>query len=122
MEERISLDRTKSLIFLTAALVMTVTWAVGASGWTKGLNVITFVGLGAILIGMMLARSILPALIAHTTGVSTPVVVVSAKSALTSIQAAFTLGAADFLTKPFDFEEFSGRIKIALFNHMGKGM
>ncbi len=44
---------------------MTVTWAVGASGWTQGLNVITFVGLGAILIGMMLARSILPALVAH---------------------------------------------------------
>lgn len=43
-----------------------------------------------------------------------PVVVVSAKSGLTNIEQAFALGATDFLTKPFDFDEFLGRIKIAL--------
>jgi len=43
-----------------------------------------------------------------------PVVVVSAKSALTNIEYAFTLGAVDFLAKPFDLAEFVGRIKIAL--------
>jgi PAS domain S-box-containing protein len=43
-----------------------------------------------------------------------PVVVVSAKSALTNIEYVFTLGAADFLTKPFDFDELLSRIRIAL--------
>jgi DNA-binding response OmpR family regulator len=43
-----------------------------------------------------------------------PVVVVSAKSGLMNIEQVFTLGATDFLTKPFDFDEFLGRIKIAL--------
>ena len=45
-----------------------------------------------------------------------PVVVVSAKAALFNIEYTFTLGAADFLTKPFDYDEFIGRIKIALLN------
>lgn len=44
---------------------MTVTWAVGATGWTAGLNVVTLVGLGSIVIGLMLARSLLPGFIAH---------------------------------------------------------
>ncbi len=44
---------------------MTATWAVGATGWTKGLNILTFIGLGVVLIGIMLARSILPGIIAH---------------------------------------------------------
>ena len=44
---------------------MAATFAVGAAGWTRGLNIITFVGLGSILIGLMLVRSILPAIIAH---------------------------------------------------------
>ncbi|MEM7030227.1 MAG: GAF domain-containing protein [Chloroflexota bacterium] len=43
-----------------------------------------------------------------------PVVVVSAKSGLANIEYAFTIGAVDFLTKPFDLDEFIGRIKVAL--------
>jgi PAS domain S-box-containing protein len=43
-----------------------------------------------------------------------PVVVVSAKSGLVHIENAFALGAVDFLTKPFDIDEYLGRIKIAL--------
>ncbi len=65
MDRRLSIDQAKLVVFLTAALVMAVTWAVGATGWTKGLNMITFIGLGVILIGIMLTRSILPGLIAH---------------------------------------------------------
>jgi transglutaminase-like putative cysteine protease len=45
---------------------MIATWAIGATGWTKGITMITFVGLGSILIGTMLARSILPWFLAHT--------------------------------------------------------
>ncbi|MEW5959578.1 MAG: transglutaminaseTgpA domain-containing protein, partial [Chloroflexota bacterium] len=59
------LIQAKSVVFLTAALVMTATWAVGATGWVKGMNIVTFIGLGVILIGLMLARSILPGGIAH---------------------------------------------------------
>lgn len=65
MEKRLKLFQAQSVILLAAAMVMAVTWAVGATGWTGGLNVVTFVGLGSILIGLMLARSILPGFIAH---------------------------------------------------------
>lgn len=65
MDNRLSIDKAKSVWLLSAALVMIATWAVGATGWTKGINILTFVGLGAILMGTMLARSILPWLIAH---------------------------------------------------------
>lgn len=43
-----------------------------------------------------------------------PVFVVSARSALSSIEETFALGAIDFLTKPFDVDEFLGRVKISL--------
>ncbi len=56
---------SRSLVLLTAGLVLSATFAVGASGWTRGLNIILFVGLGSILMGMMLARSILIGFLAH---------------------------------------------------------
>ena len=65
MSNRINLDNAKSVLFLTAALVMITTWGVAATGWTKGMNMLTFVGIGSILIGLMLARSSLPGLVAH---------------------------------------------------------
>lgn len=65
MDKRLRIDSSRSVVFLAASLVMTVTWAVGATGWTDGLNIVTFVGLGAIIISLMLVRSILPAFIAH---------------------------------------------------------
>ena len=60
-----SIDQAKSVVILSAALVLAATWAIGATGWTKGLNILTFVGLGVILIGIMLARSLLPGFVAH---------------------------------------------------------
>jgi transglutaminase-like putative cysteine protease len=65
MEKGISIDKARSVWFLTAALVMVATFGVGATGWTKGITIITFVGLGSVLIGTMLARSILPWFVAH---------------------------------------------------------
>jgi transglutaminase-like putative cysteine protease len=62
---RINLEQSKSITFLTAALVMVTIWGVIAAEWTKGLNMLTFIGIGAILIGIMLARSVLPAIVAH---------------------------------------------------------
>ncbi len=55
----------KSIVFLAAGLVMTATMAVGSAGWTEGLAIITLVGFGAVLISLMLARSLLPDYIAH---------------------------------------------------------
>ena len=65
MYYRINLEHAKSVIFLTATLIMITVWGVIAADWTKGMNMLTFVGFGAILIGIMLARSVLPALVAH---------------------------------------------------------
>ncbi len=56
---------SKSVIFLTAALVMAATWGVGATGWTSQINILTLVGFGVIAIGFMLARSLLPGAVAH---------------------------------------------------------
>ena len=65
MDRHIGIDKAKSVLILTAALVMIVTWGIGATGWTKGLSIVTFVGVGSIVISFMLARSILPGIIAH---------------------------------------------------------
>ncbi len=43
-----------------------------------------------------------------------PVVVVSARSGLAQIEKTFSLGATDFITKPFSTEEYISRIKLAL--------
>ncbi len=43
-----------------------------------------------------------------------PVVVVSAKSGLAQIEQIFSLGATDFITKPFSTAEYASRIKLAL--------
>ncbi|RME51654.1 MAG: response regulator, partial [Caldilineae bacterium] len=62
----------------------------------------------------MSGETVLKKLKADPVTQSIPVVVVSAKSALLNIENAFALGAADFMVKPFNVNEFLGRIKIAL--------
>jgi transglutaminase-like putative cysteine protease len=53
------------LVFIAAAMVVTAAWAVGATGWTDRLNVVVYAGLGAVVIGLMLSRSLLPGSVAH---------------------------------------------------------
>ena len=65
MMDRNSIFKTSSLVFLAALMVMCAAWAVSATGWTSGLSILPFVGLGAIVIGLMLARSLIPGVIAH---------------------------------------------------------
>lgn len=65
MDRPIGIDKARSVLILTAVLVMIVTWGIGATGWTKGLGIVTFVGLGSVIISVMLARSILPGAVAH---------------------------------------------------------
>jgi transglutaminase-like putative cysteine protease len=63
--QHISLTHAKSIVALTVALVLSATWAVGATGWTEELPIITLVGLGCVVISLMLARSLLSAFTAH---------------------------------------------------------
>lgn len=64
-KNRFNFDKGRAVLILTALLVMVGTWGVTATGWTRGLNILTFVGVGVILVGTMLARSALPAMVAH---------------------------------------------------------
>jgi PAS domain S-box-containing protein len=62
----------------------------------------------------MRGEDVLKILKATPTTAAIPVFVVSAKSAFSSIENTFSLGAIDFLTKPFDIDEFLGRVKMSL--------
>ncbi|OQY44335.1 MAG: hypothetical protein B6242_12980 [Anaerolineaceae bacterium 4572_78] len=67
-EEQICLpiSKNKFIVLLATILVMIVALAISESGWMKELPLIRSVGLVAIIIGLMISRSLLPGLIAHT--------------------------------------------------------
>ncbi len=65
MAKRISFQKNIMLVLLVAALVFILSSAVAHSGWTEKVYLVTWVGLGAIIIGLMLSRSLLPSVIAH---------------------------------------------------------
>ncbi|MFQ5578146.1 MAG: hypothetical protein ACE5G8_14270, partial [Anaerolineae bacterium] len=65
MHRRLRLKDNKLLIALTGALVLIVAGATGASGWTDRLNTVTSIGLMAVVIGLLISRSLLPTLVAH---------------------------------------------------------
>jgi transglutaminase-like putative cysteine protease len=46
-------------------LVLVVSTGIAGAGWTEGLKVLPIAGLGAFIVGLMIAKSILPAWIAH---------------------------------------------------------
>ncbi len=60
-----NVDLTNPVVLLMIGLVMTVTLAISATGWTVGMNVVIFVGVGSIIVSLMLVRSILPGLVTH---------------------------------------------------------
>ncbi len=106
------LEIEESLLRMEGYHVMT------ADSGRKGLDLAVSEHPDLIILDLMLpelgGEEILYKLKGWPTTQNIPVVVVSAKSGLTNIEQVFTLGATDFLTKPFDFDEFLGRIKIAL--------
>ncbi|MFC1975562.1 transglutaminaseTgpA domain-containing protein [Chloroflexota bacterium] len=66
MDNKHNIYRSKSVILLATGMVLTASWAVSATGWViDGLEIVVYVGLGAVIIGLMLARSMLPGAIAH---------------------------------------------------------
>ena len=65
MNQRLPIRENKTVVFLAALLVLLVSTAIGQSGWTQGLGIVLYVGLGAVIIGLLTSRSLLPGLIAH---------------------------------------------------------
>ncbi|RME73403.1 MAG: DUF4129 domain-containing protein [Chloroflexi bacterium] len=59
------LFEAKSVVLLAALLIMSATWAIGATGWAPGMNILSFIGLGVILVGLLIVRSVLPGWLAH---------------------------------------------------------
>ena len=65
MDTRLALTENKLLIFLSGMMVWVVAAAVGHAGWTEHLNAVVVIGLGAVVIGLLISRSLLPPFIAH---------------------------------------------------------
>ena len=58
----------------------------------------------------------------RTTGVAAPVIVTSARSAVTDRVALLRLGASDYLVKPFDLDELLARVEVQLRGRAGAGV
>lgn len=65
MNRRLSLSEHKSLIALAGLLILIAASAVGRSGWTERLDVVSSIALGAIVVGLLISRSLLPTVSAH---------------------------------------------------------
>ncbi len=65
MHKRVSIRKNISLVALVALLAFIIATTVAHSGWTAKLYLVTWVGMGAIVIGLMLSRSLLPTFVAH---------------------------------------------------------
>ena len=53
------------VLLLSLGLGLIVSTGIAGAGWTDGLKVLPIAGLGAFIIGLMIAKSILPAWMAH---------------------------------------------------------
>ncbi|GAB4539478.1 MAG: transglutaminaseTgpA domain-containing protein [Anaerolineae bacterium] len=53
------------VLSLSLGLALVVSAGIASAGWTEGLNILPLASLGAFVIGLMIARSVLPGLIAH---------------------------------------------------------
>ncbi len=65
MSERWRIREGWGVLFLSMVLMMTISFAVAGAGWTTGLNVVPIASLGAFVIGLMIAKSLLPGWLAH---------------------------------------------------------
>jgi transglutaminase-like putative cysteine protease len=53
------------VLLLSSGLALIVSIGISSAGWTEGLRIVPIAGVGAIIIGLMIAKSILPAWVAH---------------------------------------------------------
>ncbi|RLC66652.1 MAG: hypothetical protein DRI52_11755, partial [Chloroflexi bacterium] len=63
---RFQLPEGWSTLFLLTGMLLCVTWAISSARWIGGLSIIQWVTVGAIVSGLLLAKSIFPGAIAHT--------------------------------------------------------
>jgi transglutaminase-like putative cysteine protease len=66
MSSRFRLPEGWSTLLLLTGMLLCVTWAISEARWIGGLSIIQWVTVGAIVSGLLLAKSILPGVIAHT--------------------------------------------------------
>lgn len=65
MTQRFRIREGWGVLLLVLGLALVVSGGIASADWTEGLNILPFVGLGAFLIGLMLAKSMLPTWLAH---------------------------------------------------------
>lgn len=71
MSERWRIREGWSVLLLSLALVMITSLGIASAGWSEGLNLIPIASLGAFIIGLMIAKSLLPGWIGHLFSVIT---------------------------------------------------
>lgn len=65
MRYRLRLPEGWSSLFLLTGMLLCATWAISSARWIGGLSIIQWVTIGAIVSGLLLAKSIFPGTIAH---------------------------------------------------------
>jgi len=116
-------DEPRILDFVSRGLEAEGFSVLGARDGQEGLRLAEALGCDLVILDLLLPRldglSVLRALEAKQP--SLPVVIVSARADLTTKLNGFGLGARDYLTKPFSFDELLARIRVHLRRPDGRG-
>lgn len=108
-------DDAAILRLLTVVLAADAHQLVAATTAAEAMEVVARGDLNAILLDLGLPdRDGLELLVAILAACRVPVIVVSARDAVSEKVAALDLGATDYVTKPFDGEELRARLRVAL--------
>ncbi len=109
-------DEPRILDFVSRGLEAEGFSVLGARDGQEGLRIAEAVGCDLVILDLLLPRldglSVLRTL--ETKQPALPVVIVSARGDLTTKLNGFGLGARDYLTKPFSFDELLARIRVQL--------
>ena len=109
-------DEPRILDFVSRGLEAEGFSVLGARDGQEGLRLAEAVGCDLVILDLLLPRldglSVLRTL--ETNQPALPVVIVSARADLTTKLNGFGLGARDYLTKPFSFDELLARIRVQL--------
>jgi len=109
-------DEPRILDFVSRGLEAEGFSVLGARDGQEGLRIAEAVGCDLVILDLLLPRldglSVLRTLETKQPGL--PVVIVSARADLTTKLNGFGLGARDYLTKPFSFDELLARIRVQL--------
>jgi len=109
-------DEPRILDFVSRGLEAEGFSVLGARDGQEGLRLAEAVGCDLVILDLLLPRldglSVLRTL--ETNQPALPIVIVSARADLTTKLNGFGLGARDYLTKPFSFDELLARIRVQL--------